>query len=81
MLWGTNLMGEGGFEPPKLKATDLQSAPFDHSGILPNTSYYKLNIIACCYGMSSTNGSRLEGWFIKDSNLGPTGYEPVALTN
>ena len=55
-------MGEGGFEPPKLKATDLQSAPFDRSGILPNTSYYKLNIIACKYGMSSTNGSRYEGY-------------------
>ena len=23
----------------------------------------------------------LEWWAIKDSNLGPTGYEPVALTN
>ena len=29
------LVGEGGFEPPKLKATDLQSAPFGRSGILP----------------------------------------------
>ena len=28
-------MGEGGFEPPKHDATDLQSAPFGHSGILP----------------------------------------------
>ncbi len=28
-------MGEGGFEPPKQIATDLQSAPFGHSGILP----------------------------------------------
>ena len=30
------LVGEGGFEPPKLEATDLQSAPFGHSGILPD---------------------------------------------
>ena len=30
------LVGEGGFEPPKLEATDLQSAPFGHSGTLPN---------------------------------------------
>ena len=30
------LVGEGGFEPPKHDATDLQSAPFGHSGILPN---------------------------------------------
>ncbi len=29
------LVEEGGFEPPKLKATDLQSAPFGHSGTLP----------------------------------------------
>ena len=28
-------MGEGGFEPPKRDATDLQSAPFGHSGTLP----------------------------------------------
>ena len=30
------LVGEGGFEPPKHDATDLQSAPFGHSGILPD---------------------------------------------
>ena len=30
-----NVVGEGGFEPPKPKATDLQSAPFDRSGTLP----------------------------------------------
>ncbi len=28
-------MGEDGFEPSKLEATDLQSAPFGHSGTLP----------------------------------------------
>ena len=30
-------MGEGGFEPPKSLTTDLQSAPFGHSGIPPYT--------------------------------------------
>ena len=30
------LVGEGGFEPPKALLTDLQSAPFGHSGIPPN---------------------------------------------
>ena len=30
------LVGEGGFEPPKLSATDLQSAPFGRSGIFPH---------------------------------------------
>ena len=29
------LVGEGGFEPPKSATTDLQSAPFGHSGTLP----------------------------------------------
>ena len=29
------MVGEGGFEPPKRYATDLQSAPFGHSGTLP----------------------------------------------
>ena len=29
------LVGDDGFEPSKLKATDLQSAPFGHSGTLP----------------------------------------------
>ena len=33
-MW-KGLVGEDGFEPSKLKATDLQSAPFGHSGILP----------------------------------------------
>ena len=29
------LVGAGGFGPPKLKAADLQSVPFGHSGTLP----------------------------------------------
>ena len=29
------MVGDGGFEPPKRDATDLQSAPFDRSGNLP----------------------------------------------
>ena len=29
------LVGEGGFEPPKSVTTDLQSAPFGHSGTPP----------------------------------------------
>ena len=31
----SELVGEGGFEPPKSVTTDLQSAPFDRSGIPP----------------------------------------------
>ena len=33
--WFIVLVGAGGFEPPKSKTTDLQSAPFGHSGTLP----------------------------------------------
>jgi glucose-6-phosphate isomerase len=31
-----SVVGDDGFEPSKLKATDLQSAPFGRSGNLPN---------------------------------------------
>lgn len=31
-----SLVGEDGFEPSKRNATDLQSAPFGHSGIPPS---------------------------------------------
>ena len=31
-----HMVGEGGFEPPKSLTTDLQSAPFGHSGTLPH---------------------------------------------
>lgn len=37
----TILVGEGGFEPPKSVTTDLQSAPFGHSGILPYQVFQK----------------------------------------
>ena len=36
------LVGAGGFGPPKSLTTDLQSAPFGHSGILPY-SIFQLN--------------------------------------
>ena len=34
------MVGEGGFEPPKASPTDLQSAPFGHSGIPPYEFVY-----------------------------------------
>ncbi len=34
------MVGEGGFEPPKASPTDLQSAPFGHSGIPPYLIVY-----------------------------------------
>lgn len=33
--FNSNLVGEGGFEPPKAEPPDLQSGPFGHSGIPP----------------------------------------------
>ena len=35
LYFNGTLVGEGGFEPPKLLAADLQSVPFGHSGIHP----------------------------------------------
>ena len=32
------MVEDGGFEPPKAMLTDLQSAPFGRSGILPYTN-------------------------------------------
>ena len=43
------LVGAGGFEPPKSKTTDLQSAPFGHSGTLPNPT---LVIITYIFALS-----------------------------
>ena len=34
------MVEEGGFEPPKRSATDLQSAPFGHSGTPPYMVLY-----------------------------------------
>ena len=38
----SDVVGEGGFEPPKPKATDLQSAPFDRSGTLPYSVFVEV---------------------------------------
>ena len=40
------LVGAGGFEPPKLKAADLQSVPIGHSGTRP---YSVLQSMDCLY--------------------------------
>ncbi len=48
-----DLVGRGGFEPPKASPTDLQSAPFDHSGISPVwcecACYQALWCVSCCW--------------------------------
>ena len=42
------LVGAGGFEPPKLKAADLQSVPIGHSGTRPY-SFVSAARTACIY--------------------------------
>ena len=44
------LVEGGGFEPPKAQLTDLQSAPFGHSGIPRNHLYFVIisNLIYIC---------------------------------
>ena len=39
-----DVVEEGGFEPPKRNATDLQSAPFGHSGTPPNMHFYERSV-------------------------------------
>ena len=43
-----SLVGEGGFEPPKSLTTDLQSAPFGHSGTRP---YEIFNLVELVDGL------------------------------
>ena len=39
-VFNSNLVGEGGFEPPKAEPPDLQSGPFGRSGIPPGGSLF-----------------------------------------
>ena len=57
------MVGEGGFEPPKSLTTDLQSAPFGHSGILP----YLIELLV-----------KKWSWWT-DSNPRPADYKSAAL--
>ena len=42
-----SLVEGGGFEPPKAKPTDLQSAPFGHSGTPPYEFVMKKAPVGC----------------------------------
>ena len=61
-----NMVGEGGFGPPKSETTDLQSAPFGRSGIPPDI---KLNVQRRPCGWS---------WWT-ESNHQPADYKSAAL--
>ena len=89
-------MDGGGFEPPKQIAADLQSVPFGHSGIHPyGIVFHKAddrtrtdnllitNQLLCQLshiGILNNYYTKKE-WTFGDSNPGPIGYEPIALTN
>ncbi len=62
-------MGSGGFEPPKSKTADLQSAPFGHSGNCPNSNN-KTMIAECRFEKLMIFESKSE---IKPSNLRASG--------
>ena len=47
-------VGRGGFEPPKSKTTDLQSAPFGHFGISP---VHNAADGSCCIGTQIVSDS------------------------
>ena len=59
-------VGREGFEPPKASPTDLQSAPFDRSGISP---FVCAILLGLCVGTSR--------W--TDSNRRPADYKSAAL--
>ena len=45
------MVGRGGFEPPKSKTADLQSAPFGHSGTYPNIKLNATNGVELVDGL------------------------------
>ena len=56
------LVGEGGFEPPKSLTTDLQSAPFGHSGIPPYS-------VRCAAGIGAGRRTRTPDLLITKIHL------------
>ena len=58
-------MEEGGFEPPKRDATDLQSAPFGHSGTPP----YEIEFDgqATEHDVLYTAPGKMSRYFLKDT--------------
>ena len=49
------LMDGGGFEPPKALLTDLQSAPFGHSGTHPYVRFFNLTLLLISHFFSECN--------------------------
>ena len=69
-----NMVGEDGFEPSKSSTTDLQSAPFGHSGTLPYL--ITATIIIIC-GETNVKEKFWSWW--TDLNPRPADYKSAAL--
>ena len=65
------MVGSDGFEPPKVKPADLQSAPFGHSGNCPQPKKEVLSTHERLHDQSQ--------W--RDSNPRPADYKSAALAN
>ena len=63
-------VGEDGFEPPKALPTDLQSAPFGHSGTLPIIFYFCRPLTGCV--LRADGGIRTPDQLITNQLLWPT---------
>ena len=67
------LVGEGGFEPPKSLTTDLQSAPFGHSGIPPSE--------IVCLSVELVDGFEPPDLLITNQLLYQLSYTSISATN
>ena len=75
--WTFEKVGEDGFEPPKALPTDLQSAPFGHSGTLPG---YVLNFLPALSDCWADGGIRTPDQLITNQLLWPTELHRQSLT-
>ena len=76
------LVEAGGFGPPKRNATDLQSAPFGHSGTLPHIKFPLpgtcLPICSAVRNLFNCLQTKKWSWWT-DSNPRPADYKSAAL--
>ena len=73
LLAASNMVGEGGFEPPKSVTTDLQSAPFGRSGTLPCVRDKQKLIPVCGAG----DGTRTRDLLITNQLLYQLSYTSI----
>ena len=66
LYFNGTLVGEGGFEPPKLLAADLQSVPFGHSGIRPEFALISSDYNTTDYGKNQAFCEHLSAIIVTD---------------